>query len=38
MASKEGFKQDMPPEGGYKPIPYKRIPAKTFFSGRYHLR
>ncbi|CAH0559253.1 unnamed protein product [Brassicogethes aeneus] len=27
------FKQDMPPEGGYKPIPYKRIPAKTFFSG-----
>ncbi|KAJ3664811.1 hypothetical protein Zmor_000354 [Zophobas morio] len=26
-------KQDMPPEGGYKPISYKRIPAKTYFSG-----
>ncbi|CAB3244084.1 unnamed protein product [Arctia plantaginis] len=26
-------KQDLPPPGGYKPIPYKRIPAKTFFSG-----
>ncbi|XP_017777945.1 PREDICTED: NADH dehydrogenase [ubiquinone] 1 alpha subcomplex subunit 13 [Nicrophorus vespilloides] len=27
------MRQDMPPAGGYKPIPYKRIPAKTFFSG-----
>ncbi|XP_047995832.1 NADH dehydrogenase [ubiquinone] 1 alpha subcomplex subunit 13 [Leguminivora glycinivorella] len=26
-------KQDLPPPGGYKPIPYKRIPAKQFFSG-----
>ncbi|XP_075979395.1 NADH dehydrogenase (ubiquinone) B16.6 subunit [Anticarsia gemmatalis] len=26
-------KQDLPPPGGYRPIPYKRIPAKTFFSG-----
>ncbi|CAH1637429.1 unnamed protein product [Spodoptera littoralis] len=26
-------KQDLPPPGGYKPIPYKRIPAKTLFSG-----
>ncbi|KAI5651537.1 GRIM-19 protein domain-containing protein [Phthorimaea operculella] len=26
-------KQDLPPPGGYKPIPYKRVPAKTFFSG-----
>ncbi|KOB74126.1 Cell death-regulatory protein GRIM19 [Operophtera brumata] len=26
-------KQDLPPQGGYKPIPFKRIPAKTFFSG-----
>ncbi|XP_069699514.1 NADH dehydrogenase [ubiquinone] 1 alpha subcomplex subunit 13 [Periplaneta americana] len=25
--------QDMPPEGGYKPINYARIPAKKFFSG-----
>ncbi|XP_068622587.1 NADH dehydrogenase [ubiquinone] 1 alpha subcomplex subunit 13 [Battus philenor] len=26
-------KQDLPPPGGYKPIPYKRVPAKTLFSG-----
>ncbi|XP_049871553.1 NADH dehydrogenase [ubiquinone] 1 alpha subcomplex subunit 13 [Pectinophora gossypiella] len=26
-------KQDLPPQGGYQPIPYKRVPAKTFFSG-----
>uniref|UniRef100_A0A2A4JPG5 NADH dehydrogenase [ubiquinone] 1 alpha subcomplex subunit 13 n=1 Tax=Heliothis virescens TaxID=7102 RepID=A0A2A4JPG5_HELVI len=26
-------KQDLPPPGGYKPIPFKRIPAKTLFSG-----
>uniref|UniRef100_A0A6M2DHD6 NADH dehydrogenase [ubiquinone] 1 alpha subcomplex subunit 13 n=1 Tax=Xenopsylla cheopis TaxID=163159 RepID=A0A6M2DHD6_XENCH len=26
-------KQDLPPEGGYKPINFKRVPAKTFFSG-----
>ncbi|KAL3277427.1 hypothetical protein HHI36_012775 [Cryptolaemus montrouzieri] len=26
-------KQDMPPEGGYRAIPYKRIPARQFFSG-----
>ncbi|XP_063539904.1 NADH dehydrogenase [ubiquinone] 1 alpha subcomplex subunit 13 [Cydia strobilella] len=26
-------KQDLPPPGGYKPIPFKRIPAKQFFSG-----
>ncbi|KAB0800737.1 hypothetical protein PPYR_06476 [Photinus pyralis] len=26
-------RQDMPPTGGYKPIPYKRIPARTYFSG-----
>uniref|UniRef100_A0A336MTR1 NADH dehydrogenase [ubiquinone] 1 alpha subcomplex subunit 13 n=1 Tax=Culicoides sonorensis TaxID=179676 RepID=A0A336MTR1_CULSO len=25
--------QDMPPEGGYKKIHYKRIPCKTYFSG-----
>ncbi|XP_026466807.1 NADH dehydrogenase [ubiquinone] 1 alpha subcomplex subunit 13 [Ctenocephalides felis] len=25
--------QDLPPEGGYKPINFKRVPAKTFFSG-----
>ncbi|XP_018328231.1 NADH dehydrogenase [ubiquinone] 1 alpha subcomplex subunit 13 [Agrilus planipennis] len=26
-------RQDMPPPGGYKPIFYKRNPAKTYFSG-----
>ncbi|PZC85188.1 NADH dehydrogenase [ubiquinone] 1 alpha subcomplex subunit 13 [Helicoverpa zea] len=26
-------KQDLPPPGGYKPIPFKRVPAKTLFSG-----
>ncbi|CAK1581211.1 unnamed protein product [Parnassius mnemosyne] len=26
-------KQDLPPPGGYKPIPFKRVPAKTYFSG-----
>ncbi|XP_022920790.1 NADH dehydrogenase [ubiquinone] 1 alpha subcomplex subunit 13 [Onthophagus taurus] len=26
-------RQDMPPPGGYKPINFKRIPAKTYFSG-----
>lgn len=26
-------KQDLPPPGGYKPIPYKRVPAKQYFSG-----
>ncbi|PSN29341.1 hypothetical protein C0J52_25560 [Blattella germanica] len=25
--------QDMPPEGGYNPISYKRIPAKKYFKG-----
>ncbi|XP_045467375.1 NADH dehydrogenase [ubiquinone] 1 alpha subcomplex subunit 13 [Harmonia axyridis] len=32
MATVAG-KQDMPPAGGYKAIPYKRIPAKQYFSG-----
>ncbi|KAI4458843.1 nadh dehydrogenase ubiquinone 1 alpha subcomplex subunit 13 [Holotrichia oblita] len=26
-------RQDMPPPGGYKPVNYKRIPARTFFNG-----
>ncbi|XP_022129292.1 NADH dehydrogenase [ubiquinone] 1 alpha subcomplex subunit 13 [Pieris rapae] len=26
-------KQDLPPPGGYRPIPFKRIPAKSYFSG-----
>ncbi|XP_041980744.1 NADH dehydrogenase [ubiquinone] 1 alpha subcomplex subunit 13 [Aricia agestis] len=26
-------KQDLPPPGGYKPIPFKRLPAKQYFSG-----
>ncbi|KAF5302468.1 hypothetical protein FQR65_LT08558 [Abscondita terminalis] len=25
--------QDMPPEGGYKPISHTRIPAKSYFKG-----
>ncbi|KAI5634370.1 GRIM-19 protein domain-containing protein [Phthorimaea operculella] len=27
--------QDMPPPGGYKPIPWKRVPAKQFFNGYF---
>ncbi|XP_053952248.1 NADH dehydrogenase [ubiquinone] 1 alpha subcomplex subunit 13 [Anastrepha obliqua] len=26
-------KQDMPPPGGYKKIPYLRVPAKSYFTG-----
>jgi NADH dehydrogenase (ubiquinone) 1 alpha subcomplex subunit 13 len=29
--------QDMPPEGGYKPINYARIPAKKYFTGKIFL-
>lgn len=25
--------QDMPPQGGYAKIPFKRVPAKTLFNG-----
>ncbi|XP_066993771.1 NADH dehydrogenase [ubiquinone] 1 alpha subcomplex subunit 13 [Anabrus simplex] len=32
MASGEKL-QDMPPPGGYRPINYARVPAKTYFSG-----
>lgn len=28
-------RQDLPPPGGYNPISYKRVPAKTFFNGMY---
>lgn len=28
MAAEVGFKQDLPPKGGYAPINFKRIPAK----------
>ncbi|CAG7719131.1 unnamed protein product [Allacma fusca] len=28
------IRQDLPPPGGYQPINYKRIPAKTYMSGR----
>lgn len=34
MTTKAEFKQDMPPPGGYKNIPYKRVPAKSFFGGK----
>lgn len=30
-------KQDLPPPGGYKPIPYKRLPAKQLLSGKYYF-
>nr|CAH7756828.1 unnamed protein product [Callosobruchus chinensis] len=33
MASTTNYKQDMPPPGGYSSIPYKRVPARSFFSG-----
>jgi hypothetical protein len=29
--------QDMPPEGGYSPINYARIPARKYFSGKISL-
>ncbi|EEC05407.1 NADH:ubiquinone oxidoreductase, B16.6 subunit/cell death-regulatory protein, putative, partial [Ixodes scapularis] len=32
MAS-AGFKQEMPPEGGYSPFNVKRVPARTLLSG-----
>jgi len=32
--SQSKIKQDMPPPGGYRPIQYLRIPAKTYFSGK----
>lgn len=31
------FKQDMPPQGGYSAINFKRVPAKTYFSGESEL-
>ena len=33
MASTRAFKQDLPPQGGYAPINFKRIPARTLASG-----
>lgn len=27
-------RQDLPPPGGYNPINYKRVPARTFFNGK----
>jgi len=33
--SNSKFKQDLPPPGGYRPIQYLRIPAKTYFSGTF---
>lgn len=32
-----GKLQDLPPEGGYKKIPFARIPAKTYFGGMYQM-
>jgi len=32
-ASTAEFKQDLPPQGGYQPIEYKRVPAKQYLSG-----
>ena len=36
MATAAGH-QDMPPEGGYRPINYARIPAKKYFGGKVFL-
>merc|ERR1711971_1265336 len=36
MASK-AFKQDLPPEGGYAPVNFKRIPARTIIQGKWLL-
>ncbi|RZB40890.1 NADH dehydrogenase [ubiquinone] 1 alpha subcomplex subunit 13 [Asbolus verrucosus] len=33
MATASAKKQDLPPPGGYRPINFKRVPAKTYFSG-----
>jgi len=33
MSGTTAYKQDLPPPGGYKPIQYLRIPAKTYMSG-----
>lgn len=35
MSASTSFKQDMPPEGGYKRILFARNPAKTYFNGKY---
>lgn len=29
--------QDLPPEGGYRKIPFARVPAKTYFGGQYRI-
>lgn len=34
MATAGTHHQDMPPEGGYGPINYARIPAKSYFRGK----
>merc|ERR1739844_500308 len=36
MASK-AFKQDLPLEGGYAPVNFKRIPARTIIQGKWLL-
>ena len=36
MASK-AFKQDLPPEGGYAPVNFKRIPARTIIQGNISI-
>ncbi|EEZ99191.1 NADH dehydrogenase [ubiquinone] 1 alpha subcomplex subunit 13 [Tribolium castaneum] len=33
MATAAAKKQDMPPSGGYRPINFKRVPARSYFSG-----
>lgn len=33
--SAPAMKQDMPPSGGYKPITYQRVPARSYFNGNY---
>lgn len=31
-------KQDLPPAGGYAPVNYKRIAAKSFFNGEFIVK
>lgn len=35
MSSSPAKLQDLPPKGGYQNIPFARVPAKTYFRGKY---
>lgn len=36
-AASAARKQDMPPPGGYKKIPFLRVPAKSYFTGEFQV-